>query len=253
MTADPSTFRVRHITNKGIALGSLRKTCLSSPPEYRFTSRPNQLLERTRISILSWNPGPRRGTPGAIEKHIAGKWHTIALQKAIEYLHHDSFTNSFHISHHAGCAVLFNKDTFYPDVRVSSVHINDTKNGLQQVVREGEAGWVFLAAVSRAAFRRVLRNSTPFFTMMSLRINNHYAKRRGIAKNVLFAVRTVLCQEQVDRVAAWRRKNGDDQQRGSTIEGACANTNLPIPHGHRWRSRRMGRRMWIHQAVEYRR
>ena len=164
-------------------LGCLRKTCLSSPPEYRFTSRPNQ-LERTRISILSWNPGPRRGTPGAIEKHIAGKWHTIAFQEAIEYLQHDSLTNSFHVSQYAGCAVLFNKDTLYPDVRVSSVYINDTKNGRQQVVREGEAGWVFLAAVSRAAFRRVLRNSTPFFTMMSLRINNHYAKRRGIAKNV---------------------------------------------------------------------
>ena len=50
-------------------------------------------------------------------------------------------------------------------------------------------------------------------------------------KTFLFAVRTVLCQERVDMVAAWRRKNGDDQQRGSTIEGACANTNLPIPHG----------------------
>ena len=31
--------------------------------------------------------------------------------------------------------------------------------------------------------------------------------------------------------AAWRKKSGDDQQRHSTIEGAFANTNLPIPHG----------------------
>ena len=142
---------------------------------------------------MSWNPGPRRGTPGAIEKHIAGKVLTIAFQEAIEYLKHDSLTNSFHVSHYAGCAVLFNKDTLYPDVRVSSVYINDTKNGLQQVVREGEAGWVFLAAVSRAAFRRVPRNSKPFFTMMSLRINNHYAKRRGIAKNVFYLQSVLFC------------------------------------------------------------
>ena len=58
--------------------------------------------------------------------------------------------------------------------------------------------------------------------------------------------------------AAWRKKNGDDQQRDSTIEEAFANTNLPIPHGSAplWgskkRSRRRGRRMWIHQAAEYR-
>ena len=42
-------------------------------PEYRFDSVPNSLLEQTRLSILSWNPGPRRGREGAIEKHIAVK------------------------------------------------------------------------------------------------------------------------------------------------------------------------------------
>ena len=95
----------------------------------------------------------------------------------------------------------------------------------------------FLAAVSRAAFRRVLRNGEPNFTMMSLHITYHCAKRRGIAKNVLCAVHTVICQEQIDMVAgdfngaAWRKKNGDDQQRDSSIEEAVANTNVPIPHG----------------------
>ena len=40
------------------------------PTKYRFdNSVPNRLLEQTRISILGWNPGPRRGTPGAIEEH----------------------------------------------------------------------------------------------------------------------------------------------------------------------------------------
>ena len=69
-----------------------------------------------------------------------------------------------------------------------SVYIHDTENGQQQVVREGEAGWVFQDVVSRAAFRRVPRNGEPYFTMMSLHIKNHYATRRGIAKNVLETV-----------------------------------------------------------------
>ena len=75
------------------------------------TSSPDQLLEQTRISILNWIRGPRRGTPGTIETHIAVKWHIIALQDATEYLRHENLTNRFHISHCAGCAVLFNKDT----------------------------------------------------------------------------------------------------------------------------------------------
>ena len=171
---------------------------------------------------MSWNLGPRRGTPGAIEKHIAGKWHIIALPEAIEYLQLDSLTNHFHISHNAGCAVLFNKDTLCPDVRVCSVYIHDTKNGLQQDIRKGEAGWVVQAVVSSAAFRSVPRNGTPYFTMMSLHTNNHFAKRRGIAKKVFFAD---------FNGAAWRKKSGDNQPRDSTIEEAFAHTNLPIPHG----------------------
>ena len=93
------------------------------------------------------------------------------------------------------------------------------------------------AVVSRAAFRRVPPSGEPYFTVMSLHINNHYAERRAIEKHVLFAVRVVLCQEQVDMVAgdfngaAWRKKNGHDQQRDRTIEEVFANTNIPIPHG----------------------
>ena len=47
--------------------------------------------------------------------------------------------------------------------------------------------------------------------MMSLHINNHFAKKRGIGQNLLLAVRTMMLQEQIDVVAgdfngaAWRR------------------------------------------------
>ena len=140
-----------------------------------------------RVSILSWNPGPRRGKPGAIEKHTAGKWHFIALQEAIEYLQHECLMNHFYITHFAGCAVLLNKDTCHSDVQVNSDYIQDTRDGQQQVVKEGQSGWVLQAVTSRATFRRILRNGESFFTMMSLHINNQCAKRRGIEK------KTVTC------------------------------------------------------------
>ena len=77
------------------------------------------------------------------------------------------------------------------------------------------------------------RNGKPHFTMMSLHLNNSYAKKRGIAKIVLVVVRTAM--QQVDMVAgdfkgaAWRRKRGEGQQCVSTIEEAFADTNLLVP------------------------
>ena len=60
---------------------------------------------------------------------------------------------------------------------------------------------------------------------------------------MLFEVRTVMHQEQVDLVAGdfngagWRKKSGVDQPRESTVHKAFANTNLPTPRGPKplWR------------------
>ena len=65
-----------------------------------------------RLSIYNWNPGPRRGKEDAIEKQIAGKWHIITLQEASQYVEHEILRERFHVTHFAGCAILFNKDTF---------------------------------------------------------------------------------------------------------------------------------------------
>ena len=68
--------------------------------ENRFNNdKPNRLTEQRRLSVYNWNPGPRRGEEGAIEKQIAGKWHIVTLQEAIEYLDHESMTNRFHVTH----------------------------------------------------------------------------------------------------------------------------------------------------------
>ena len=151
----------------------------------------------------------------------------MASQEANEYLQHECIMNHFYVTHFAGCAVLFNEDTFHSDVRVNSVYTHDSRNGQQQVVKEGQTGWVLEAVISRATFRRIPRNGKSWFTMMSLHINNQYANKRGMTKNL----------SQVDMVAgdfngaAWRRRSGDDQRRDSTLEEAFANKNLPIPHG----------------------
>ena len=116
----------------------------SSPnPEYHFNNDvPNRLREQRRLSTYSWNRGPRRRKEDAIEKHIAGKWHIIALQEANEYLEHEYLTSHFYVTHCGGCAVLLNKDTFHSNIKVTSVYLHDTRYGQQQIVREGQSGWV---------------------------------------------------------------------------------------------------------------
>ena len=174
---------------------------------------------------------------GAIEKHIAGKWHIITLQESIEYLEHEFLQNRFHVTHYGGCAVLFNKDTFHPDIKVSSIYLHDTRDGQQHDVKEGESGWVLQGVISRASFRRLPRSGKSFFTAMSIHINNQFAKKRGIGKKLLLTIRAVMLKEHVDLVAgdfngsAWRRSCGNSQKPTSIIEEAFIDTDLPVPPG----------------------
>ena len=141
---DPASTLERHVVSLNSANPIFREAQHrrhSSPnPEYRFDNDvPCRLREQRSLSILSWNPGPRRGKEGAIEKHIVGKLHIIALQEAIKYLQHEFSTSHFHVTHFAGCAVLFNKDTFHSNIKVTSVYLHDTRDGQQQVVKEGQS------------------------------------------------------------------------------------------------------------------
>ena len=77
---------------------------------------------------------------------MTAKWHVITLQEGSEYLQHECITCRFHVSHFAGWAILFNKDTFQPDLQVNSIYIHDMKSA-KTVINEGEAGWVFQAVI----------------------------------------------------------------------------------------------------------
>ena len=118
-------------------------------------------------------PSPRRGKEDAFEKEIAGKWHVITLQETSEYVDHDILTNRFHVTHYGGCAILFNKGTFYPNIEVKSLYLHDTRRDLPDQVMEGQ-GWVMQGVL---LFRRPPLSGHKTFTFVSLHITNIYAKK----------------------------------------------------------------------------
>ena len=69
--------------------------------------------------------------------------------------------------------------------------------------------------ISKSSFRRQLRGGKSSFTVMSLHINNNYAKKRVICKKLLLTNRAVMLDEQTELVAgdfngaAWRRQTSN--------------------------------------------
>ena len=66
----------------------------------------------------------------------------MSSQEAAEYVYHDLLTSRFHVTHYAGCAILFNKDTFYPSIDVAPIYLHDTRRDLPDQVMEGEQRWL---------------------------------------------------------------------------------------------------------------
>ena len=187
-----------------------------------------------RLSIFIWNPGPRRGREDAFEKQIAGKWHIVTLQEASDYFDHDILQERFHVTHCAGCAILFNEDTFYPDINVKSVYLHDTRRDLPDQIIEGEQGWVLQGVLSRASFRRAAVSGQKFFTVLSLHISNIYAKKKGIPKKLIQTLRAIMISPEVVLVAgdfngtAWRCRSRDNL---STVDETFTDCALPTPPG----------------------
>ena len=98
---------------------------------------PNRSLVQKRLSIYNWNSGPQRGKEDAFEKQRAGWWHVITLQEASEYVDHEILTCPFHVTHYGGSAILFNKDTLYPNIDVKSIYLHDTRLDLPDQVMKG--------------------------------------------------------------------------------------------------------------------
>ena len=117
---------------------SERRPATSSQTQGANKHFSTQSLVQRRLSIYSWNPGPRRGKEDVFEKQIAVKWQNITLQEASDYVDHDILTGRFHVTHYAGCAILFKEDTYYANIDVKS-YLHDTRRDLPDQV---EQGWV---------------------------------------------------------------------------------------------------------------
>ena len=156
------------------------------------------------------------------------------MQEASEYVDHELLTNRFHVTHYAGCATLFNKDTFYTNIDVKSVYLRERRRDLPAQVMEGEQGWVLQGVLSRAIFRRAAVSGQRYFTVLSLHISNIYTKKKGIAKKLILTIRAIMISQEVDLVAgdfngtAWRCNSGNNI---STIDEAFSDCALPAPPG----------------------
>ena len=136
----------------------------------------SQSPTQRRLSI--YNSGPLRLTEDAIENKIAGKWNIVTLQEASDFVEHKILHVRFHVTHFAGCAIHFNKDTFFPDISVESIYIHDTRRCIQDHIGEGEQGWVLQGVLSRATCRRAAAGGQKVFTVISLHISNIYSKKK---------------------------------------------------------------------------
>ena len=70
-----------------------------------------------------------------------------------------------------GCAILFNKDTFYPDISVKSFHLHDTRRGLQdQSLKENKDGFYkeFCHVPQFVVLQSVVKKSSPFYHCTSI-------------------------------------------------------------------------------------
>ena len=155
----PHEVLVQHMIDIQRATADFREASERRPATSSQTNRANKHFStrsrvQKRLSIYNWNFGPRRGKEDAFEKQIAGTWHVITLQEASEYVDHDILTGRFHVTHYGGCAILFNKDTFYPNIDVNSIYLHDTRRDLPDQVLEGDQGWVMQGVLSCASFRR---------------------------------------------------------------------------------------------------
>ena len=139
------------------------------------------------------------------------------------------------MTHYGGCALLYSKDTFYPNIDVKSIYFHDTRRDLPDQVTEEDQGWFVQVVLSRASCRRPPVGCQHTFTVMSL---HHEAistpKRTEYCENVHPQFRAITVGQQIDLVAgdfhgtAWRRSNRDNI---STVDEAFADCASPSPPG----------------------
>ena len=128
--------------------------------------------------------------------------------------------------------MLFNKDTFYPNIEVKSLYLNDTRRDLLDKVMEGDQGFCkgcfhVPHFVDLSAARKLLQ-----FCLYILAIPT---PQNGVLRKKLTpTIRAFMVGQHIDLVAgdfngtAWRCSNRNNI---STIEETFADCALPTPPG----------------------
>ena len=164
---------------------------------------PHPLVQK-RLSIYNREPGPGRGKDDILHER-------------------------FHVTHFAGCAFLFNKDTFYPDISVKSIYLHDTRRGVQDHIVEGEHGWVLHGVVSRASFRRPPVST---FRCCLYILVTFMPRKKVLSRKSSKPFLAIMTSQDVDLVAgdfngtAWRCRSRDNLR---TIDEVFADCALPTP------------------------
>ena len=128
---------------------------------------PRRIRQKTRFVFSSVSLRQQRAQPftctekgSDVEERAASRSKSQAsgtsppCRKRLSKLTNELLTNRFDVTHHGGCAVLFNKDTYLPDIKVKSIYLHDIRRVLPDKVVEGESGWVLQGVLSRASLRR---------------------------------------------------------------------------------------------------
>ena len=90
------------------------------------------------------------------------------------------------MTHYGGCALLYSKDTFYPNIDVKSIYLHDTRRDLPDQVTEGGPGVVcasgaFTCLMSSTSSRRPAH----FYSYVSASEQYLRQKKRGVAKMLI--------------------------------------------------------------------
>ena len=196
LNADFNTILERHAVDVRKALAEFREASArrhdTSAQEYHFDSNVPNRSSATKTGGASTTIQDLDAEERALLRNKSqAKGISSHCRKRLNTLTTSSSRTGFHVTHYGGCAVLFNKDTFFTDVKVKSIYLHDIKRVLPDKVGEGASG-----VLSRASFRRQPPNGQQTFTVMSLHISNIYAKKRGIGKKLILTIRAVMLDEK---------------------------------------------------------
>ena len=152
--------------------------------------------------------------------------------------------------------MLFNKDTFFPDVKVKSIYLHDVRRGLQTRWKKETQAGSYKACYHVPLFGDSLSAAKKTFTVPSLHIGDIYAKKRGIGKKLILTIRAVMLDEKVDLVAGdfnGAALRSDNSNNIRIIEEAFADFLAETSRSHtlvgsRGSSGYVGGHLWIPQS-----